>query len=317
VAALPLVWIIDALRQDGLPVREYPEARTRAARDSNGDPLPFTLAAIMWHHDASVFGPSPYVPKMLWEDGNGVTPPPLCHCWVDTAGTWWVGACGRANHAGIGAGWGVVPANAGNRYALGIETDHTIGEPWPQVQLVSLRHGTAAIARRANLDVMRAVMGHKEYAPGRKPDPDGLNMNDERQAVRALVLSGGAMTTAKPPYDQGDRDKVDEILRHVAGGLHWDPAKIPDDTGNPGSIKWALIKDVVPSLGALRTAVAGLSSAYEQQGQRLAAMEDQLRQLAERPAANATEVAAELMRAGHPRQTAEHLVELLGGTTPT
>jgi N-acetylmuramoyl-L-alanine amidase-like protein len=172
-----LDWMADALRGAGLTVVEYAGWRSRAASGS------FTPRAVIWHHDASAPGPSAGIPDMIATQGNSSTPPPLSQIWVDTNGAWWLLASGRANHAGIGSGWGVVPANAGNQYAIGIETDHTTGENWPAAQVASLRLGTKVLLASMGASPANALCGHKEYAPGRKIDPDGMDMNIERQLV--------------------------------------------------------------------------------------------------------------------------------------
>jgi hypothetical protein len=170
-------WLPDVLRAAGLTVVEHPGWRTR---DRPGPA--FTPRAVLWHHDGSPVGDSPAVPKNMATDGaNGA------QLWVDRHGVWTVIAAGLMWHAGQGPGRGVIPANQGNTYAIGIETDHTTGEPWPTNQLNSLRRGTAAILRRLDARPDNALWGHKEYAPGRKPDPDGLDMNTERRIVTDLI----------------------------------------------------------------------------------------------------------------------------------
>lgn len=174
---MAVLWLADVLRAAGLRVVEYPGWRARAA------PGVFTPRAVMWHHDASAPGPSPNVPRVIAEIGNSSTPPPLAQAWVDTAGVWVLTAAGRCNHAGLGGGWGRIPAGAGNTYAIGVETDHTVGEPWPAAQLAGLRRGTAAILAELGVPAADALCGHKEYAPVRKVDPDGLDMAAERRLV--------------------------------------------------------------------------------------------------------------------------------------
>lgn len=176
-----LDWMADALRAAGLTVVEYPGWRGRAVAGR------FAPRAVMWHHDASAVGPSPAMAHMIAEVGKTDTAPPLAQCWVDLAGVWHLTAGGRANHAGTGGGWGRVPANAGNTYSIGIETDHTVGEPWPDVQLACLRRGTRVLLDRLGAHASDALCGHKEYTT-RKPDPDGLDMAAERQIVAGLNL---------------------------------------------------------------------------------------------------------------------------------
>lgn len=185
-------WIPDALHAAGVPVILEPGWATRGRPRSVG---PFQPRGMLWHHDASEDGPSPEEAHYIAEVGRPPgTPPPLAQLWVcagckgaHAVGTWHVLAAGRANHAGLGDGWGVIRADEGNSDALGVETDHTTGEHWPAELLDSLRRGTAGIMARAGWKPADALAGHKEYAPGRKTDPDGLNMADERRRVAALI----------------------------------------------------------------------------------------------------------------------------------
>lgn len=176
-----LDWMADALRDAGLSVVEYPGWRDRAA------PGAFTPCAVMWHHDASTVGPSPAMDTLIAVRGNTTTPAPLAHCWVDTRGVWTLCASGRANHAGKGDGWGRIGANAGNRDAIGVETDHTTGEPWPAEQVDALRRGTRVLLDHLAAQPSNALCGHKEYTR-RKTDPDGLDMAWERANLPAAVV---------------------------------------------------------------------------------------------------------------------------------
>lgn len=163
----------DVLRAGGLAVQEHAGWKTRTQTDG-----PFTPRGMMFHHDASPVGPSPSVPEYLAN-----TTHPGAQLWVDTAGTWHTIAAGRMWHAGIGSGWGVIPAQAGNTYSLGVETDHTTGEAWPAAQLGAIVKGFTVLCRRYGWDPSHAVCGHKEYAPGRKVDPAPLDMAWFRSAL--------------------------------------------------------------------------------------------------------------------------------------
>ena len=175
-----LLWVPGTLRAAGLHVVEVPGWRTR------GHGGTFAPRAILVHHDASSIGPTPGTVDYLVAGYRSARDRHYdAQLWVDTAGTWYVTAAGSAQHAGAGSGWGAVPAGQGNEYALGVETDHTVGEPWQGRLLSSLTRGLAALCRARGWDPRRAVMGHKEYAPGRKPDPAGLDMDGERRAVAA------------------------------------------------------------------------------------------------------------------------------------
>jgi hypothetical protein len=185
------VWITDAakvLREAGLEVKEIKGWKKTSASGTGYPDLRF----IMWHHDASPEGASPGA--LSWLLANG----PAANIWVDTKGVWTVYCAGISWHAGTGGpGWGV-PKDQMNSYALGIETDHTTGEPWPAEQLDSLRIGTAALMKRYGIPSDNLLFhytwtnGGVDGVPtlptyGRKNDPDGLNLKKERKRLARLM----------------------------------------------------------------------------------------------------------------------------------
>lgn len=189
-------WLAQVLRGAGLNVREYDgwQARGRDFAD---------LTAVVWHHDASPPGDSPGVPAFLIRQMAAGRP--SAQLWVDRAGGWHVLAAGVTFHAGA-----VRSGMPGNDRSLGVETDHTTGEPWPPAQLDGLRRGTAAILVRlgvgpANLHFHKSICA----PPGRKSDPDGLDLAAERRALQ----EDDDMTP-----DQARQ--LADIWR-IAGGLDW------------------------------------------------------------------------------------------------
>lgn len=150
----------------------------------------FWPRALLLHHDASPPGNSPGALQYLIHgfDSDDDTNYDA-HIWVDRFGTWHIIAAGYAQHAGIGSGCGNIPRNNGNTYSIGIETDHTTGEPWPDMQLRSLKVGCAALTRAYGVSPLETIWGHKEYAPGRKDDPDGIDMAEFRLSVQNIVTS--------------------------------------------------------------------------------------------------------------------------------
>lgn len=142
------------------------------------------LRGIMWHHDASPVGDSPGA--LDWCMNSELAP--CAAIWVDRSGKWFVYAAGLTNHAGVGSS-ALAPDSTGNQYYLGIETDHTTGERWPAAQISSLRAGTAALMAHYGLDPKVALEFHKTYAPGRKDDPDGLELKAERRRVARLTTT--------------------------------------------------------------------------------------------------------------------------------
>ena len=113
---------------------------------------------------------------------------PLAQLGLGRDGTFYVIASGRCNHAGKGIWKGV---NAGNTHFIGIEAEHTgnVQDPWPTVQLEAYQRGVAAILAHAGRGVDDCI-GHKEWAPGRKPDPV-FDMNAFRMKV-AEIMNGTA-----------------------------------------------------------------------------------------------------------------------------
>lgn len=140
------------------------------------------LRGIMLHHDASPTGPSPGA--LHWCMYSELAP--CAAIWVDMRGKWWIYAGGQTNHAGVGSS-PLAPNSTGNQYYLGIECDHTLNEPWPKVQLDSIRKGIAVLMQHYKLDPAVALEFHKTYAPGRKNDPDRLDIRKERKRIARLM----------------------------------------------------------------------------------------------------------------------------------
>ena len=150
-----------------------------------------TVNGIVWHHTAT--GPQvadSSVVRVL-RDGRAGIPGPLSQLGLTRDGTWRVIASGRANHAGRGS-W---PGLSGNDDCLGVEAFYsgTSAERWERRQVDALRVGTAAIARAYDVDPTRSLIGHKEWAPRRKIDPYGLDMDDERRTVDTIIRGADDM----------------------------------------------------------------------------------------------------------------------------
>lgn len=199
-------WLADELRAVGLVVVEHPSWRTRGRPRSVGR---FNPHGVLWHHDGSTIGPSPYVAKFLAETGRPAEgiPAPLSQLWVcegcngaHPMGTWHVLAAGRANHGGLGDGWGAIPKDSANATTIGVETDNTVNEATPPAMYQSLVVGTAAILRKLGATPSALLAGHKEYAPHRKTDPDDIVMSKGRAdvALEMLRQAGHPGTPAKP-----------------------------------------------------------------------------------------------------------------------
>lgn len=192
-----LTWLPGVLRSVGVKVVETDGWLSRSHGQLT-DP-----AAVVWHHDASPPGDSPGALGWMlsnWDEASA-------QCWVDRYGTWHLVGCGVAWHAGS-----VLPGMPNNFTSLGIETDHTTGEDWPDALIESLRAGTAAILKYQRLDTS-SLHFHKTICspPGRKQDPDGLDLGSERATVGRLMMppNPGPSTTSPPtPNTEPEYDVI-------------------------------------------------------------------------------------------------------------
>lgn len=179
-----ITWAADVLRDAGLNVVEEPGWKTRGLSTSQR----FEPEFIVWHHDASAIGDSPGVPDYMI--ANMATHG--AQCWVcagcdgeHVSGTWHMVASGRMAHAGA-----VLDGMPDNYDSVGIETDQTTGETWEPGLLPSLRRGTAALLRHMK-KIQTALHFHKTICdpPGRKVDPYGLDLGDERANVKREITA--------------------------------------------------------------------------------------------------------------------------------
>lgn len=265
----PVTWLADVLRAAGVTVVEHDGWKTRGRPLSTGSFLP---RGVMLHEDGSGRGSSPNEPSYLVRgDGEGSAKPgPLCQLWIDYQGRWHTIAAGRCNHAGVGPGFGVVPRNSGNTYLIGIETDNTEGEDWTPAMRRSLVPGMAALFRRLGADPAHALMGHKEYAPGRKSDPDSINMPQLRRDVAAALTPAPPKPPApKDEWDMTPKERqalIDDIAEKVVADLLVaDPGKVGGP--NLGQLVQTQISDdaarkaaaaVKPQLDSIEAAVKAL-----------------------------------------------------------
>jgi hypothetical protein len=179
-------WIIDAARATGYPVVEVAGWQTRGS--SSFDPR-----GVVCHHTAgAATGDMPSLNLIV--NGRSDLPGPLSQFGLGRSGTIYVVAAGRANHAGAGGWKGLV----GNSSVFGIEAEHTgaRGVPWPTAQLDAYERLIAQLCKRGGFDPSM-VCAHREWAPSRKIDPTGIDMNEMREAVAAVLWMEANMTTFK------------------------------------------------------------------------------------------------------------------------
>lgn len=167
-------------------------------------PFPTANPKLMWHHDASGVGPSPGA--LGWITSSYRSGVPSAQLWVDTEGVWHCIGKGKASHAGPTDG------SATNSDSVGVETDHTTGEAWHPKLLASLRQGSAALLRAFGRTPDNGLFFHKTSAVpyGRKQDPDGLELAEERRLLGAL-MAGTTPSTPTPSVPTPTPTEEDEM----------------------------------------------------------------------------------------------------------
>lgn len=168
-----VTWLADVLHAAGLPLCPVDgwQGRGRELTTING---------IVAHHTATPAStPDGSVAKLL-RDGRPDLAGPLAQLGLDRQGRYWLIADGKCNHNGHGM-WG--------NQALGIEAfNNGKGEPWSALQLGAYVKGCAAILRHLGQNEGH-VQAHRETDPLRKVDPVGIDMNEFRRKVAALLHS--------------------------------------------------------------------------------------------------------------------------------
>jgi len=165
------LWLPDILTDAGFDVHVEPGWETRGS--ANWGPI----KAIVCHHTAWPLNSQDYPSLRLVRDGRlppdpSPVPGPLSQLGLGRSGKVYVLASGRANHAGVGSTPKGVVTFAGSSESIGIEAEHPGGShTWTPVQYDAYVRLCVALADHLNLKTTQ-VLGHKEWAPGRKPDPN-------------------------------------------------------------------------------------------------------------------------------------------------
>ncbi|SDP08769.1 hypothetical protein SAMN04515671_2908 [Nakamurella panacisegetis] len=271
---LPLANAANVLRAAGLTVVEMPGWAERGESDGQ-----FMNLGLILHHDGMGLG---YDDDPSNDANVPANMAPLGHdgsqFWVSRTGVWYCMAAGRKWHAGKGPGWGSIPADGGNTRCAGIETDHTIGNPWSPELARSILVGSRALALAYGYDVDQFCCGHREFAPGRKSDPENYDLDAWRAYMKAPAAPAAPATTA-PQTDWIDdlmaspaerKAFAAEIAQAVLGALI-----DPDGSGPaPASGFGRLIADVQQVQREVRADVATLADARHDNGQALNAKLD-------------------------------------------
>jgi hypothetical protein len=186
-----LTWMADAFRANDLRVREVQGWKDR------GRPGTFEPRGVIFHHTASGRHSGVAPSLRTCTNGRPGINGPLCNVMIGRDSTVFVVAAGRSNHAGRGGPFRNIPANSANAFMAGVEVENDgSGERWTPALLT-----TADIVFATLLIGLRRspawLIGHKEWAPGRKIDPHPLSMDDRRRQVARQIQR---LTGERPPH---------------------------------------------------------------------------------------------------------------------
>jgi predicted chitinase len=196
-----LTWLPDILLRAGLKVAETPDWRTRGRAEMG------VVKGVMCHHTGTTRGGNmPTLDTLI--NGRSDLVGPLCHLGLGRDGTYYIVAAGRANHAGAGIWEGIA---TGNSNFIGIEAENSGSDPWPAEQLDAYARGVAAILKQIGASA-NMVCGHKEYAPGRKVDPD-FDMASFRSTVSEFLVG----KSPSPPISVQDPNGRATLRRGMRG----------------------------------------------------------------------------------------------------
>jgi len=190
--AYSLTWLSQVLRDAGLKVSECDGWQSRGRAEMGK-----VLGVLCHYTGGSRQGNMPTLDILIkGRTGADALPGPLSQLGLARDGTYYIIAAGKCNHAGPGTWKGVT---SGNTHFIGIEAENTGGandSPWPEVQMDAYRRGVAAILQYIKQPDVSWCVGHKEYAPTRKVDPN-FDMDVFRAAVKA-IMEGTAFGAVAP-----------------------------------------------------------------------------------------------------------------------
>lgn len=200
------------LRKAGVKVTLIPGWRFRGRPASTGD---FDPVGHLWHHTGSASNDLNYA-RWLFLTGRSDLPAPLCQQTLDRSGRLYIGAAGRANHAGYARASGSVAAGDGNSLYMGTECMNTGTEGWKPAQYDAMVR-VGAVTRRWLGTSSAAQRAHAETSITGKWDPGHLDMDKFRADIDARYedLYGpteGPATPAPATRDQSRVDKARALL---------------------------------------------------------------------------------------------------------
>lgn len=183
--------------------------------EGRGEPFSAPPSVVLGHHTATSLRARGDLPTLgILRHGRPDLDGPLCQVGLGRSGLVTVIASGKANHAGAGR-WRGLPG--GRDYdvrvssrTIGIEAEHPGDDtPWPQVQVDAYDRLAACLLWGLEQDA-EAYCGHREWAEprGRKPDPRGIDLDDQRARIGTLLLRGPRPAPAPILHDDLEDDDM-------------------------------------------------------------------------------------------------------------
>lgn len=247
-----LDWLDTAINYHWDSVSTWPGWETR----SQTDPTRYTPIGIINHHTAP---PVPYPEDKLLAKCN-VTIRPDGHAVILAAGYQYDSGLGSPtildavrNDRPLPALDGLTSTVNGNPLFVDIEVQHLgDGSPIPPVQRQALIAVNAAICERMGWNPMTRVIGHREWAPDRKPDPRWDGFDNPMPTIRTDTarLIGDAMSAK-----DWTRQTWETLVAH--GIIQGDPAYYAD--GRATSSEYVHAENVTIQALAARTGVDRLT----------------------------------------------------------
>lgn len=193
------------LRRAGLDVVVVKGWRTR------GRPGSFNPVGVLWHHTGAHDGKGDAASDLeyarwMFLTGRSDLPAPLCQLAISAEGTVYVGAIGRANHAGVAKSAGSVAAGDGNALYVGVECMNSGSQGWSDSQYSAMVTTGVVLGRLLGTSA-RAQNGHKETSITGKWDPGELDMDKFRRDV-AAGLKGKVI-------DVPERDTFRDLIQNA------------------------------------------------------------------------------------------------------
>lgn len=215
-----LPWLKDCVRSTGLPWVDL------GYIGHNHGPMADHIYGTICHHTA---GPDPYpgarndFPSVgIVRNGRAGLPGPLAQLGLGWNGTVYLISDGLSYHGGRGSWRGV----SGNSRWIGIEAEDAGDGDWSPPQLEAYPVLAAALCDWLNVDA-GWTCGHKEYAPARKIDPAGIDMDHFRAEVARLLANG----YGDDMFSDADRALLHTVVNQLTGsgggGVGPDPWDFP------------------------------------------------------------------------------------------